>query len=79
MEAGGVSWLYSTLKSSYDDRIDYLAHKVANGVPKEEYGQFCGRYREAIRLRNELQELFSEFNKAEDETGEELGDLDEQD
>lgn len=77
MDGGGVSWLYSKLNAQFTDRIDFLAHHIANGVPVEEYKQMVGRYREVNRINDNLSELFEEFNKSEDETGEELGDLDE--
>ena len=73
---GGVSWLNAKLNTMLEDRKDFLAHGIAQGVPTEEYQQMVGRYRETKRMIGEISELFIEFQQADDDDGDELGELD---
>ncbi len=70
-----VSWLHDTLRIRLTERAEGLMYKISKGVPQDEYRQMVGRFRENERQQSELAELFEEFYTSEDDTGEELGDL----
>lgn len=73
----GVSWLHDKLVQELEDRGEALKEGMARGVPVEEYKQFVGRYRENREIRFMVTEIFEGFYQDDDDTGDELGDLDE--
>ena len=75
----GVSWLHDKLRAEAQDRIDILKEGIAEGVPLHEYQAMVGRYKEAKRqLSIVLPEIFADFYQAEEDEGDELGELDDE-
>ena len=73
----GVSWLHDTLRARMQERVDFLKEACANGLPYHEYLPMVGRHREALRMLNgTLPELFQDFAVAENESDDELEELD---
>ena len=63
----GISWLLETLQAKAVDRLEYLKEGIAEGVPRDEYEQMVGRYKEAKRWRDFMfKETFEEFQQAEE-------------
>ncbi len=71
----GVSWLHDELRKSLTERIEFLKNAIARGVPDEEYRQFVGRFREASRLKDEIDELFVNFYQDDIDEEVDLGEL----
>ena len=67
VSGSGISWLLGTLQAKAEDRLEYLKEGIAEGVPREEYEQMVGRYKEAKRWRDFMfKETFAEFQQAEE-------------
>lgn len=63
----GISWLLETLQAKAVDRLEFLKEGIAEGVPRDEYEQIVGRYKEAKRWRDFMfKETFEEFQQAEE-------------
>lgn len=63
----GISWLLETLQAKAIERLEFLKEGIAEGVPREEYEQMVGRYKEAKRWRDFMfKETFEEFQQIED-------------
>lgn len=70
----GISWLLDTLQAKAEERLAYLKDGIAEGVPRDEYEQMVGRYKEAKRWKSfVIYETFAEFQQAEDSSLEEDG------
>lgn len=70
----GISWIYDKLRAVAKDRLDILTEGIADGVPLHEYGAMVGRRKEAKRWVDfVLQEIFAEFQQAEEASMEEDG------
>lgn len=65
--ASGISWLLETLQAKAEERLEYIKDGIAEGVPRDEYEQMVGRYKEAKRWKSfVISETFAEFQQAED-------------
>ncbi len=73
----GVSWLHDKLVLELTERGESLKDAMARGIPKPEYRQFVGRYRENREIRAFISELFTEFYQDDEDDDDTLGDLDE--
>ncbi len=63
----GVSWLLENLQMKAEERLEHLKEGIAEGVPREEYEQMVGRYKEAKRWKDFMfAETFAEFQQAEE-------------
>jgi len=66
--ASGISWLLHRFRREAEDRLEYLKEGIAEGIPREEYEQMVGRYKEAKRWHTfVIAEVFEEFQSAEDD------------
>lgn len=67
VSGGGISWLLETLQGKAVERLEFLKEGIAEGVPREEYEQMVGRYKEAKRWRDFMfKDTFDEFQQAEE-------------
>ena len=63
----GVSWLLEQLQQKAYERMEYLKEGIAEGIPRDEYEQMVGRYKEAKRWHDFMfSETFAEFQQAEE-------------
>lgn len=70
----GISWIYDKLRSVAQERLDHLTEGIGDGVPLHEYGAMVGRRKEAKRWVDfVLQEIFAEFQQAEEASLDEDG------
>lgn len=72
--ASSVSWLLENLQMKAEERLEFLKEGIAEGVPREEYEQMVGRYKEAKRWKEFMfADTFAEFQAAEESVLEDDG------
>ena len=70
----GISWLLERMQTEASERLEYLKEGIAEGVPRDEYEQMVGRYREAKRWHKfGIEDIFEEFQKTEESQLEDEG------